>query len=133
MAAASTTQQDLITRQDRDNAVGNTVGHIDGFDRSFQRSLKAAGKSPKTVATYLEAVHQFSAFLAAQGMPTDVAHIHREHVEVFVVALQEAGRAPATVSNRFRALQQFWKYLHEEGEITESPMRNMTRPRIPEQ
>ncbi len=81
----------------------------------------------------MEAVHQFSAFLAAQGMPTDVAHIHREHVESFIVGLQDAGRAPATVSNRFRALQQFWKYLHEEGEITESPMRNMTRPRIPDQ
>lgn len=133
MTTPSTTHRDPITRPDRDSATTGTVGDISGFHRSFQRSLRAAGKSPKTIDTYLEAVNQFSAFVEAQGMPTDVAHIHREHVESWIVSLQDAGRAPATVSNRFRALQQFWKYLQEEGEITESPMRNMSRPRVPEQ
>ena len=99
---------------------------------SFRRSLLAANKSPRTVATYLEALDQLDAFLTRQGMPRSVSGIRREHIESYLVGLYEAGRKPATVSNRFRALQQFFKYLTDEGEITESPMRRMTPPKVPE-
>ena len=40
--------------------------------------------------------------------------------------------SPATARTRYRSLQQFFWYLVEEGEIRESPMRNMTPPAIPE-
>jgi len=65
-------------------------------------------------------------------MPTTAGGVHREHVEPFLIALHEAGRAPATVSNRFRALQQFFTYLADEGEVSESPMRRMSPPQVPE-
>jgi|SRR5215207_4530732 len=65
-------------------------------------------------------------------MPTDVAAIHREHVEAFLIDLQENGRRPATVAQRFRSLQQFFKWLRDQGEIRESPMANMRPPHVPE-
>jgi hypothetical protein len=46
-------------------------------------SLPAANKRPNTIKSYLEAVEQLDAFLAARGMPRDVANIRREHVESF--------------------------------------------------
>jgi site-specific recombinase XerD len=108
------------------------VGDLTAYRRSFERSLRAANKSPRTVETYLEAVDQLCGFLGEQGMPTSAQGVTREHIEAYLVALLELGRAPATVSNRFRALQQFFKFLVDEGEITTSPMERMTRPRVPD-
>jgi hypothetical protein len=45
----------------------------------FRRNLRAGGLSPKTERTYLEGVTNLSAFLVAQGMPTAIQAITREH------------------------------------------------------
>lgn len=64
-------------------------------------------------------------------MPTEVSSIAREHVEAYLEDVLQHWK-PATANNRYRALQQFFRFLVEEGEITESPMRNMKPPTIPE-
>jgi site-specific recombinase XerD len=112
---------------------GTKVGDLAAYRRSFERTLRAANRSPRTVETYLEAIDQFCDFLSRQGMPTAAANVTREHIEAYLVELLDLGRAPATVSNRFRALQQFFKFLVDEGEVTASPMARMTRPRVPDQ
>lgn len=101
------------------------------LSKSFQRSMLAANKTPKTVETYIEALRLFGEYLAAQGMPQEVAHIRREHVESFIAHLLERWK-PATANNRYRALQQFFKWAVEEGEIKASPMAKMKPPKIPE-
>lgn len=100
--------------------------------RSFERSLRAANKSPKTIETYLEALRPFAAFLAERQFPQDVARLRREHVEAFMTYLLERWK-PATANNRYRALQQFFRWCVEEGEIKISPMAKMTPPKIPEE
>ncbi len=107
-----------------------SVGDIKSLQRDFERSQRAARRSPRTIETYREGIDQLSAFLARQGMPLRVASIRREHVEAFMDELN-ARTKPATASNRFRALQQFFKFLVEEGEIERSPMERMTRPAVP--
>src|SRR3954465_3885602 len=67
--------------------------------RSFRRSLLAENLAPNSIRLYMEAVDVFGAFLAAQGMPTRVAHITREHVETFI-ADQLARWRPNTASSR---------------------------------
>ena len=106
----------------------NIVGAIE----SFARHLRAANLSPRTIQTYSESAQQFARFLAESGMPQDVAHITREHVESFITHLLERWK-PATATNRYRGLQSLFKWLQEEGEIKETPMVRMTRPRVPEQ
>jgi site-specific recombinase XerD len=98
---------------------------------SWRRALRAQNKSPRTISGYLDGVDRFSEFLARSGMPRGVAHLRREHVEMFI-AEQLERLAPATARTRYRSLQQFFRYLVEEGEVRESPMRNMTPPAIPE-
>jgi site-specific recombinase XerC len=107
-------------------------GSLERLLVSWDLSLRASGKSAKTVQTYLEGTRQLVEHLEAKGMPTSAAGVRREHIESFIVSLREAGRSPATVSNRYRALQAFWGWLVEEGEVTESPMRNMSAPAVPE-
>ena len=98
---------------------------------SFRRKLLAENKSPRTIQTYGEALRLFGAFVAHQGMPTDVGHLRREHVEAFIADLL-ARYKPATASNRYRALKVFFKWLVEEGEVSRSPMERMQPPAVSE-
>jgi site-specific recombinase XerC len=100
--------------------------------RSFERWLRARNLSEKTIRTYRDAALQLFDFLAAAGMPTELAHITREHVEEFIVQLVTS-RSAATALNRYRGLQQFFKWAVLDGEIRESPMARMSPPKVPEQ
>lgn len=104
-------------------------GDIHDNIKSFVRHLRARDRSPRTIETYTEATRQLTKFLTEHGMPTDVAGIHREHVESYVIWLIENWK-PATASNRFKSLQVFFKWLVEEGEIKESPMARMKVPHL---
>ena len=108
------------------------VGDVRDLSRSFERYLRAANRSPRTVDTYLEAVEQFARFLDRQELPSRVERIGREYVEAYIADVLARWK-PSTASNRFRALQQFFKYLVDEGELPASPMANMTPPQVPEQ
>ena len=100
---------------------------------SWQRSLDARNRSPRTLQTYLEGLRLFDRYLAAQGMPRAVAGIRREHVEAFIAGILAKWK-PATANNRYRAVQQFFKWAVEEGEIQadSSPMKNLRPPKVPE-
>jgi site-specific recombinase XerD len=100
--------------------------------KSFERYLRAANRSPRTVQTYLEAVTQLTRFLEAAGIPREAAALRRDHLEAFMTDVL-ARRKPATASNRFRALQQLFGYLLDEGEIDHSPIARMSPPQVPEQ
>src|SRR5947209_1125206 len=103
---------------------------IRSLGQDWQRSLKAEMLSANSVRSYTEALRQFIAFADANGMPLEVGHITREHVETWLVDL--AGRrAPATVAKRHVALALFFKWLVAEGELTASPMVNMKVPSVP--
>ena len=107
-----------------------SVNDIKALQRDFERSQRAARRSPRTIGTYREAIDQLAVFLERAGMPTSVPAIRREHVEAFMEELN-ARTKPATASNRFRALQQFFKFAVEEEEIDRSPMERMQRPTVP--
>jgi site-specific recombinase XerD len=99
---------------------------------SFGRHLRAGNKSPMTIKSYTEAIHQLDAFLADRGMPRTVAGIRREHLESFIED-QLARLRPASAANRYRSLQQFFRWLVDEGELKETPMAKMHPPTVPEE
>lgn len=99
--------------------------------RSFETSLRARNRSPKTIKSYLEAVDLFRDFAAAAGFPTTVDRINRDHVETFLADQLESWR-PKTAQIRYGALRQFFKWCQEEGEIGASPMINVKPPHVPE-
>ena len=110
----------------------SVVGDLGTLVPSFERSLRAGNKSPKTIKLYMQAAYQLVAYLARQGMPTEASRITREHVEAFINDQLERWK-PATANNRYRALARLFAYLEEEGEIRSSPMAKMHPPRVPEQ
>jgi site-specific recombinase XerD len=98
---------------------------------SWQLSLRAARKSPKRIRIYLEAGEQFLSFLRRESLPTDVADIRREQVELFIAELLDAKLA-STAATRLRGLQQLFRWLEDEGEVTASPMAKMRPPKLDE-
>jgi site-specific recombinase XerD len=110
-----------------------SVSEVGTLAASFRRSLRAGNLSDRTVDTYLASVEQLERFLVANGMPTDVAAIRREHVEAFLEHLLARGKKAATVNNRFRGLQAFFRFLVEDGELTDSPIARVRPPKIPEE
>jgi len=75
--------------------------------RSFELSLRATNKSPKTVKSYTDTVRGLCMFLVINGMPIDVRNLTREHVETYM-ACQVASHRPKTAQIRFGDLQQFF-------------------------
>ncbi len=113
--------------------VATTLGapSIDELVDEFRDSLRARNRSPKTIRAYCDSARMLGTFLADKGMPTQVDHIAREHVEAFITDLLER-RTASTAATRFRCLQQWFKWLDEEGEISGSPMARMKPPTVPE-
>jgi site-specific recombinase XerD len=108
-----------------------TVGDLSANLISFGRHLRAVNLTPATQRTYLASLSRLAGFLETRGMPTDVAGIRREHLEAFM-ADQLARYTPATAANRYSGIRPFFTWLVEEGEIGESPMARMRKPRLPE-
>lgn len=106
---------------------GDMAGNVD----SFARHLRAANLTFSTQRTYLASLDRLAVFLEERGMPTDVAAIKREHLEAFLED-QLARWKPATAANRYSGIRPFFTWLVEEGELKESPMARMRKPKLPE-
>jgi site-specific recombinase XerC len=108
------------------------IGDVERMVTSFKRHLRAENKAHQTVTAYTYAPLQLANFLRDRGMPVEVASIRREHVEAFLEDLLEH-RSAATATKRYRGLVAFFGWLAEEGEVPDSPMKNMKPPSIPQQ
>lgn len=112
---------------------------------SWARSLRASGRSQRTLDAYLEDVDMLT--LHRAGLVADrtmdrrtvAAELRVEHpieectrgqVEQFLIDCRERGLADATVARRYRSLQQFFRWCHEEGEIEVNPMGRMKPPKV---
>ena len=91
---------------------------------SFARHCRAGNLSPRTTQTYTESARRLAAYLDAQGMPTRVEAIRREHIESFVED-QLRQHKPTTAHNRYRGVQAFFRWALDEGLVEESPMAKM--------
>jgi site-specific recombinase XerD len=109
-----------------------SVGDLRLLVPDFERALRAANKSPKTVEIYADAAKRMVDFFLTNGMPTDAAKVTCEHVDLFIVDQVQKWK-PATANQRYRSLAQFWKFVLEEGEIRKNPMERMKPPRVPEE
>jgi site-specific recombinase XerD len=109
-----------------------SVGDLASLVAPFERSLRAANKSPKTVKGYREAATLLACYVADHDLPVAANRVQREHVEAFI-SDQLTRWTPATANNRYRALTQFFKFLVDLDVIADSPMAKMKPPKIPEQ
>jgi site-specific recombinase XerD len=98
----------------------------------WRTHLRAKGRQPTTVLSYISVGTAFHQFITERGMPTSVGAITREHIETYLAEMQDRV-SPATCAKHYRSLQQLFKWLADDGEIPKSPMERMTAPSVPEQ
>lgn len=122
-----------------------TVATRAGFEleaaiESYRRDQRTRLAEQTLDRLYVPRLRQLAAFLRGQGMPTDVASIRREHLEVFIEWLQHsapgrsgAGQKSATVSISYRTLRTFFRWLVAEDELRTSPMERMRAPSVVEE
>jgi hypothetical protein len=60
----------------------NALDALSGLLADWQISLRAVGRSPATIASYLTVGESFVAYLAAHGRSTQVTKISRQDVEL---------------------------------------------------
>jgi site-specific recombinase XerD len=108
------------------------AGELSEAIEDWEVSLNARGMSPKTLETYLSSVDQMKCFIETHGLPTDVAFVTREHIELFLADLNRRGRKPATVHVRYRGIRTFFTWLHVSANaIASNPMANILPPVLP--
>jgi len=98
---------------------------------SFELSLRAKGRSPRTIEAYRLAVDQLDSYLADNDMTTDVNEIQKANIESYLVNVLE-NRASATARQRYSSLQQFFGWLTAEGEVDNNPMDRIDPPKVVE-
>jgi site-specific recombinase XerD len=106
-------------------------GDLPALIKSFERHLRSANRSPRTIEKYTLATRQLTRFLAAEGLPTNAAEVRRRDVEAYMSHLLERYK-PGTALTRYQDLQQFWKWCVDDEEVDVSPMAKMTPPILPE-
>lgn len=107
------------------------AGDLPTLITSFERHLRAANKSPRTIEKYVFTARVFLRFLAAEGLPTTAAALRRRDIEAFIAHELDHHR-PATALTRYQDLHQLFRWLVEEDEIDTSPMAKMKPPAVPE-
>lgn len=94
---------------------------------SWERHLRALGRSERTVETYMESADQFVDFLPSG---TDLADVTTADIETWVVDLI-GSRSAATARIRFVAVRQLCRWALGEGEIDTDPTAGMVQPSTP--
>ncbi len=97
--------------------------------KSFVRNMQARNLSEKTIESRLESLCYFGEFLQSKGMPQEIEHITREHIETYIQH-QLSVRSANTAMTRYRALNVFFNWLVDEGELKLSPMSKMHPPKV---
>ena len=110
--------------------------------QSLERTLRAEGKSEKTIYSYRLCVR-------AQRVPGRRGHdltvdVSKDDIRLFITEQAtprditdskgrvHRGGSPATALVRFKSLQQFFKHCVQEDELEVSPMAGMTAPNVEE-
>lgn len=96
---------------------------------SFERFLRATGKSPRTIETYLISLDKVTSYL---GADTDTRAVTRSDIEGWLIDLRASGLSPSSVSIRYRSLRAYFRWLADEGEIDANPCDRLNLDKPPE-
>jgi site-specific recombinase XerD len=107
---------------------------------------EAAGWSKRTIASRQDMLAKFRWWLEQEGLPDGLDAIDAQAIRFFLVYLRKepAGRRwnsrvanaarparPLTVDTYYRCLRAFFNFAVREGQIAQTPMKNVRPPRVP--
>jgi site-specific recombinase XerD len=104
---------------------------LSGLIDSWQLSLEAAAKSPRTIRSYTDSVRALHAFLTRHSMPADTEGVDATHIRGFLLA-EEHRTSAASAAVHFRNLRVFFGWLaREEERSSPNPLDHVEAPKVP--
>jgi site-specific recombinase XerD len=94
---------------------------------SWELSMRAEHKAPKTIALYLGSVRAYLRWCEATSQAPQVS---KSAAQAWIAHLFEGGAEPATAYARLKSLRQFTKWLAAESEIEADPLEHMANPKL---
>lgn len=113
------------------NIVLRTNDTVRPLVESWVRSLRADGKSLRTIENYAGAVRALTAWSEQNDQPLMPVEQTADQLRAFIADELER-YARGSVVLRFRALQQWYGWLLEEDEIDASPLERLSAPKLTE-
>ncbi len=83
-----------------------------------------------TEISYSEDLSQFVAFLAEHFYDTDIKHVDRDIIRMWIVSMMERKISARSVNRKLSAVKSFYRYLQRIGEVTVSPASKVNGPKV---
>lgn len=98
---------------------------------SFLRYIRyEKNYSSHTVLSYRRDLLQFRDYLSRLEGSVSLDSVERDHVRNWAALLIEEGNSSRTVARKFSALRTFYAYLLKQGVVANSPLQDITLPKI---
>ena len=95
---------------------------IEGRARAFLDHLRLVRNySPRTVDAYAADLHEFDAWLKAEGQPRDPGSIDPLVIRGFLAELARRGVKRTTIARKVSALRSFWSWMGREEIVADNP------------
>jgi site-specific recombinase XerD len=99
---------------------------------SWERSLQARNRAPRTIIAYLTDARLFVDYVERTDPDVvDLTQITSDLIEGYIAERNRSGAAAATLGRIYRSLQQLTRWMVDEGELPSNPMGKMHPPTVP--
>jgi integrase/recombinase XerC len=114
------------------DAGSDAENKLDGWPDQFLSHLQSdRGASPYTLRNYRQALAEF---IGWHRRDRDAApkweSLERDDFRAYLRFLGRSGRKRAAIQLRFSALRSFYKFLIRRGAVTQTPIRNISAPKL---
>ena len=83
-----------------------------------------------TEISYSEDLSQFVEFLVEHFSDTDIKHVDRDIIRMWIVSMMERKISPRSVNRKLSAVKSFYRYLQKIGEVTVNPASKINGPKV---
>ncbi len=83
-----------------------------------------------TEISYSEDLSQFVEFLAEHFSDTDIKHVDRDIIRMWIVSMMEREISARSVNRKLSAVKSFYRYLQRIGEVTVNPASKVNGPKV---
>ena len=83
-----------------------------------------------TEISYSEDLSQFVEFLAEHFSDTDIKHVDRDIIRMWIVSMMEKKISARSVNRKLSAVKSFYRYLQKIGEVTVNPASKVNGPKV---
>lgn len=83
-----------------------------------------------TEISYSEDLSQFVEFLVEHFSDTDIKHVDRDIIRMWIVSMMERKISPRSVNRKLSAVKSFYRYLQKIGEVAVNPASKINGPKV---